>query len=149
MLRWRSRSTLDPMPEPRVGHTSAEFGGLLYSLGGLTRVRDGLSSVVRFDPASGSWSRVASLSVIRHYLVSFVLGGHLYAAGGTGAPHHGDFTVQSSGERYDAEADRWSPVGTMSTPRVVASGTVVGEGDVSVGGFDSVISRGERAQAGR
>ena len=47
-------TTLEPMPEPRWGHALVVLGGLIYILGGSRQFRsDGLSSIVRFDPASG------------------------------------------------------------------------------------------------
>ena len=100
--------------------------------------------MVRLDPASGSWHTVASMSTPRSYLSAFILGGHIYAAGG----NVDDDTSLSSVERYDAEADSWSPVAAMSTARWGASAAVVGEagdgGDMDL--FESIIARAVRAR---
>ena len=62
------------------------------------------------------------MSTGRRYLTAFVLGEHIYAAGG-------NYPAVSSVERYDAETDSWSPVAAMNTARMWASAAVVGESD--------------------
>ena len=57
-------ATLEPMPEPRIGHASVVLGGLIYILEGRQHHID-LRSVVRSDPVSGPWSRVANMSTVR------------------------------------------------------------------------------------
>ena len=132
------------MPEPRYDHASVMLGGLIYIIGGSDQHGNGLSSVVRLDPASGVWDDTkASMSTTRSSLTAFVLDGHIYAAGGDG-----EFTALCSVERYDAEADSWSPVAAMSTARFYAFAAVVGEagggGDVDL--FESLISKATRAR---
>ena len=81
------------------------------------------------------------MSTARYYPTAFVLGGHIYAAGG-------NYPAVSSVERYDAETDSWSFVAAMLTARTSASATVVGEagggGDVDL--FESAIARALRAR---
>ena len=68
-----------------------------------------------------------------------MIGGHIYAAGG-GA------SAEGSVERYDAEADSWSPVAAMTISRIYASAAVVGAvgGDVDL--FESAIAKATRAR---
>ena len=70
-------TTLEPTPKLRCGHASVVLGGLIYVQGG-----NMLGSVVRFDPAAGSWSTPAAMSTPRDHFASFVLEGQNYAAGG-------------------------------------------------------------------
>ena len=74
----------------------------------------------------------------RKNLVSFVLDGHLYAAGG-------NVPAVSSVERYDAEVDHWSPVAAMAMRRCQPGASVAVVGEAGDGGdmdlFESLISR--------
>ena len=85
------------------------------------------------------------MSTGRKFSASFVLGGHLYAAGGTDMG--GD--VSNTVERYDAAADRWSPVAHMNSARKTFRAVVVSGAD-GVGGevdlFESLITRAARAR---
>ena len=134
-------ATLEPMPEPRRGHASVVLGGLIYILGNSD---DESCSVLRYDPASGSWSRLPPVPSNRYDFTAFVLRGHLYAAGGELFGVNGNrVTTTSLVERYDAEADSWSPVADLRTARAMASVAVVG--DAGDGGemdlFESTIAR--------
>ena len=76
--------------------------------------------------------------------VSFVLGGHIYAAGGYDIDDEALNTV----ERYDAASDRWSSVAATSVRvarRYFGSVVVGGAGGQGRGGeadlFESLITR--------
>ena len=70
-------ANLKPMPEPRQGHASVVLIFMIYVLGGEGQETTH-SSVVRFDPPSGSWSRMAPMFLARADVKAFVLGGHIY-----------------------------------------------------------------------
>jgi hypothetical protein len=61
--------------------------------------------LLRFNPALGVWSSLATTLQDRYYGASFVLGGYLYAAGGEAS----DPNV----ERYDVVSDTWMEVADM------------------------------------
>jgi hypothetical protein len=78
-------STLAPKPMSLIrNHSVCEISGLIYVIGGKSSSEIADTSVNRFDPATNTWSTVASLSGPRVGLASFVLirGGIIYAAGG-------------------------------------------------------------------
>ena len=59
----------------------AGASGVLYAVGGFDG-RGALSSVEAYDPATKTWSAVASMMTARYGLAVGVLGGSLYAVGG-------------------------------------------------------------------
>jgi N-acetylneuraminic acid mutarotase len=94
-------STLAPMPYASLGMAASALNGLVYIVGLGVSGRE----VVCFDPVSEVWSMLASTSISREDGVSFVVGGHLYAAGGTGS--------FSSVERYDVASNTWTATADM------------------------------------
>jgi hypothetical protein len=88
---------LPPMPHCDY-HSVSVLDEMIYIVGaGISR-----SDILRFGPASGSWSTLTPTAVKRVAGVGFVLNGCLYAAGG----HSG----LSSVERYDTTTDSWTAV---------------------------------------
>ena len=99
-----------PIPTPRF-LLSATVGsdGRIYTVGGATQAP--VKTVEAYDPASDSWSRVASLGVARRGPgVATAPGGRIYAIGGFGARSQHGATV----EAYDVEADRWEQVAPLA-----------------------------------
>jgi N-acetylneuraminic acid mutarotase len=109
---WRARA---PMPSPRaalavVAAKDSHGRTLLYALGGRDFIdpHNGLSTVEAYDPATDTWSRVASMPTWRHAVAS-ALGpdGNVYAIGGAyrdtrDQPHFADAV-----EVYDPRTDHW------------------------------------------
>lgn len=78
-------SAAAPMPTGRSGHAVAELGGCLYALGGEGNptARDGMfDQVERYDPVSGSWSRLLPMAVPRHGAGAVAMDGVLWVVGG-------------------------------------------------------------------
>ena len=98
-------TTLAPMPDARHECQACALGDLVYVVGGESAAGVRLSSVCRFDPASGSWSTVEPMSTARENFGVFVLGGCMYAAGGV--------ETDQSAEKYDPDTDSWSDVSPM------------------------------------
>ena len=63
-----------------------------------------------FDPATNAWDRSkAPMTTVRTCHALAVLFGELHAIGGD---------EETSVEKYDAQADRWTPVPAMALPEV-------------------------------
>ncbi|XP_042338303.1 kelch repeat and BTB domain-containing protein 11-like [Plectropomus leopardus] len=105
--RWEVLSSL-PEEVPVRGSGMCTMYNYLFVAGGMRAHADGRSApsdlVFCFNPRTGLWSRVRSLSQPRCQLTLVCMDGHLYAIGGECL-----FTV----ERYDPRADRWSPVAPL------------------------------------
>lgn len=101
---WSARANL---PNPRNHLAGATVDGKIYAIGGQHNENEntGLQADVhRFDPATNSWTKVASLPKARSHIVSVVRDGQLYVLGGTnpGNTASSDVTVYSPG------TDTWS-----------------------------------------
>jgi len=78
-------TTKAPMPTPRTHLATAVLGNKIFTIGGSTTCCpiDAPSSVVEvYDPASNTWSTVASLATARIQSAATVVGGRIYVAGG-------------------------------------------------------------------
>jgi hypothetical protein len=114
-------STLAPMPSAYAHHSASVLDGLVYI------VRGG-NEVLRFDPTSGVWSSLAPTSANRYYCTSFVIGDHLYAAGG----QH-----EVSVERYDSATNTWTAVADMLEARAFSCAVAMGSEEQDL--FDTLI----------
>jgi hypothetical protein len=94
-------NVLAPMPTAEFGHSVSVIDGLIYIIG----TGNGARYFLRFAPVTGIWSTLASTLRGRSRATYFVLGGCLYAAGGTGSP----LTL----ERYGVASDTWTEVKDM------------------------------------
>jgi kelch-like protein 1/4/5 len=76
-------TTLAPIPEAKVGQSVCVMSGKVYVLEGRLEPHGGEMSCSchRYDPMAITWSALAPMSTPRDGSVSFVLGGHLRAAG--------------------------------------------------------------------
>jgi hypothetical protein len=108
-------SNLALMPDADHDIHASELDGLVYIVGADSNGRN----VLRFDPVSGAWSTLAETLTSRFRGSSFVLGGCLYAVGGS-----------TSSERYDAANNTWSAVADTHEVRscfgAVTIGSVLG-----------------------
>jgi hypothetical protein len=99
-------STLEPMPLPSSSrNVSVLDGDQVCIVGG----GDDGEGVLRFDTSSGVWSTLGSTSKRKRTSATFVVGGCLYAAGGT--------DNLSSVERYDVVSDTLTAVVGMLEAR--------------------------------
>ena len=99
------------MPTARDCHGACVLGGMIYVAGGRDAAKARLSSVLRYDPSSDTWSTVAAMSQTRASLTVFALDGCVYAAGGFGTSN------LSTVEKYEPAFDRWSAVRSMGSTR--------------------------------
>ena len=100
---------LPDMLTARSAPAATVLGGRLWVTGGF----DGeqvLTTAEVFDPATNAWDRSkAPMTTGRYFHALAVLFGELHAIGGNG---------KTSVEKYDAQADRWTPVPAMALPEV-------------------------------
>ncbi|XP_063067293.1 kelch-like protein diablo [Engraulis encrasicolus] len=126
-------SKLAPMHHKRGGATAVIMDGQLYVIGG----HDGkavLDSVERFNPAEGCWSLCPPLRCPREGAGSAVYLGRIYVMGG-----HDDLGLPlKTGEKYDADSQRWTPVKAMKNKRYQVSLLVFNDLLLAVGGSDGV-----------
>ena len=88
--------------------------GRLYAVGGMTKERQRLRSVVALDPREGRWREVAHPCVCRaHHAALASLHGRLFAAGGNA----GDSQFHATVEAYVPEADKWQSCAPFSQGR--------------------------------
>ena len=87
--------------------------GRVYAVGGMTKERQRLRSVVALDPREGQWREVASMCAPRSSCGVASLHGRLFAAGGNA----GDSQFHATVEAYVPEADRWQSCAPFSQGR--------------------------------
>jgi N-acetylneuraminic acid mutarotase len=101
---WSPRADL---PNPRNHLTGATVDDKIYAIGGQHNANEntGLQSDVhRFDTATNTWTKVASLPKARSHIVSVVRDGQIYILGGTNPGN----TASSDVTVYSADSDTWS-----------------------------------------
>ena len=115
--------------------------GKLYAIGGMDHV-----GVQRFDPVIGKWEVIAFMSTPRHNPGLAVLGGKLYALGGTRDSTYkdteGDILDVSSVERFDPKSGAWEAVASMGTARMKPSVAVLDGKLYALGGGSGVQAEG-------
>ncbi len=114
-------STLAPMPTARQGLAAVAgpdgriyaLGGFNYALGGINKSRS-LATVEAYNPASNTWTAVASMLTARADLAA-VAGpdGRIYALGG----FNGSYTILNTVEAYSPASNTWTAVAPMPTAR--------------------------------
>ncbi|WP_329244880.1 carboxypeptidase regulatory-like domain-containing protein [Actinoallomurus sp. NBC_01490] len=114
-------SDLPEYPTPVMDNVVAESDGIVYSVAGVTDAAVTAESYA-YDPAAGSWHRIADLPAPRENAVGGFVGGRLYVAGGWDPA--GNLT--STTFAYDPAANRWSRVADLPTPSTAATGAAVG-----------------------
>ena len=117
-----SWETLPSMLVRRSGPGIASMGGNLYVCGGHGDSEDCLHSVERFDPYAGSWEQLQPMFTRRWKPAMTVASNKLYACGGCTNDSSGNNRRSipwptRSVERYDAAANAWEHVHSMSMPR--------------------------------
>ncbi|MCW5970423.1 MAG: hypothetical protein KIT57_18120 [Blastocatellales bacterium] len=114
-----------------------QFSGHVLIVGGEGRNFNPVSpqTTERFNPATGTWTRVADslFPHIRHTATRLPNGNVLVAGGEYDS-------VSNKAEIYDPNANMWSEVGEMNTPRVDHTATLLPNGRVLVVGGSSANS---------
>ena len=133
--RWRDGPSL---PIATAGGTLALVGRALHYVGGFAADRDTAVAAhwrLDVDAPDGGWQPRAPLPIARGHLASAVLGGKLYAIGGQIRHDTAPIDLDAV-HAYDPEADRWSAVARLPTPRSHFEGATFVDGGriVVVGG---------------
>jgi N-acetylneuraminic acid mutarotase len=129
MLRWLKREfgfySVDVFAEPQE---------VAFAVGGVDNNNKELSSVERYDAASGEWREAAEMTTARYSFGLCALGGDLYVTGGWGA---GDVSLASV-ERYDPGLDTWSGAPAMPRARRSHCACSVGNAMYVLGGIEEI-----------
>jgi hypothetical protein len=128
-------------PAPGVSSEGAgtSHGGLFYTLGG--RFIGPRNDLWSYNPASDTWTVLASMSVGRAGLGVAVVGDAIYAIGGrsqTSGPCSGE-PLQDV-ERYDIASNTWTTVASLPSPRSDLAAAEIGGKIYVFGGCTDSIS---------
>jgi N-acetylneuraminic acid mutarotase len=141
---WSTTSLANP-PSPRTKHTAVWTGSSMIVWGGEPPGSGGtLNDGSRYDPASDTWTSVASANA------PSARSGHRAVWTGSLMIVWGDYVANQTGGRYDPATDTWLPTATLNAP--------VGRNDPSalwtgsrmlvwgghVGGFQDGLNSGGR-----
>jgi len=111
---WTTGPSL-PTTYPAVENPAVvALNGKLYVIGGSTQPFAGaVTSAAVFDPASSSWSMLASMQTGRGGPTAQAINGKIYVAGGM----DGSGASLASAEIYDPASNTWSTAAAMGTRR--------------------------------
>jgi hypothetical protein len=124
MVRPRSGHTATLLPDGRVLMAGGESGNTLFS------------SAELYDPKTGTFTLTGSMTNNPAGQTATLLpDGRVLMAGGESGPVE-DFTTVATAEMYDPKTGRFGPTGSMTTPRVQATATLLNDGRVLVVGGD-------------
>ena len=116
------------MASARFGYQLVALGGFLYAMGGWS---DGacVATAERYDPATNTWTPIASMASARRSFAAAAMGGFLYVTGGYGAGGG-----LRSCERYDPASNAWSRIADLPEPRWEHALACLGGSLYAVGG---------------
>ena len=130
----------DPMDTPRTAHAAdlLQTGKVLVA-GGQTDSSTVLSTAELYDESTGTWAPTGSMTFIRRGLTLTTLanGEALATAGFNGSAYTG------VAERFRPGSDNWAVTGGLSAPYGAHTATLLGTGEVFLGGglkFGSVAT---------
>jgi N-acetylneuraminic acid mutarotase len=138
MMTSRRFHTLTTLADGSVLATGGTYGG---PSGG-----NPLSMSDRWNPATGVWSPVGDMRVVRHgvptvagrevFTATLLADGRVLVAGGTGNVDYNTFTVFKTAEIFDPATNTWALTGNMHVERAQHAAVLLGDGRVLViGGF--------------
>jgi N-acetylneuraminic acid mutarotase len=115
---WQAKASL---PNPRNHLGAAALNGKVYAIGGQHGQESeqvAQSDVHRYDPATNTWTKVASLPGPRSHLSGcvFTMNGKLIVIGGETKFKTQTNTIYA----YDPATNKWSQLGTLPAPRSTA-----------------------------
>lgn len=138
-----------PLGEGRANHAAVVLanGSVLVAGGvGGTNADISLASVERYDPRSGSWNRMESMSQPRTGATAVLLDdGRVMVAGGESAQRGQRRSLQTA-EVYDPDGDEWRSGNEMACPRSEHAAVVLDDGTVLVIAGDAAFP-GQNPQA--
>jgi hypothetical protein len=130
-----------PMPRPRGAGGVAAYDGRIYYVGGLSD-GEAVPWTDVYDPATGTWERLADMPRARDHFQAAVVGDELYAIGGR------DVDIDATTDAVDVldlRTGTWrSGLAPLPTPRGGFAVAVLGEEILVIGGegggrtFDTV-----------
>lgn len=118
--------------EIRVGRDCSvtAYNEQLYIVGGSS---DDSKGGKVFNPALGTWKRMAPMNIGRAGHCAVLLQKHIYAIGG-----HNNESCQKSVERYNPVTNRWQTIRNISNARTFAAAAVSNGKIIVVGGFSAM-----------
>lgn len=128
--------TLAPFPDPAEEPVGAVAGGKLYVMGGIKPIWQPTGIVYAYDPQTNAWTARKPMPQPIHHNAITVLDGKIYLFGGFTLPQSGPpaWVPSNSAWRYDPEADEWTPLAPMPTPRGAAAAATVNGKIYVIGG---------------
>lgn len=126
------------MPTPREHLAAVSDGSYLYAIGGRMLSSDTNSAALeRFDPASGSWTKLTGMPTPRGSFAATYIDGRIVALGGEEPT-----TVLNVAEMYDIADGKWSTLPPMPTPRHAEVVATVGNIVYCIGGANRPTHEG-------
>lgn len=123
---------------PRAYHTSTRLcDGRILVTGGDSE-EGVLASAEMYDPATGIWASVGSMSTKRYqHTATLLADGRVLVAGGCNyeGTRNAKPSILSSAELFDPATRTWSPAANTAFPRVGHSATLLLDGRVLVAGW--------------
>src|SRR5205814_9758768 len=139
-LGWQSRA---PMLLARNHLGAVSFGGKIYAIGGQlgdSEDSTNVTEVDRYDPASDSWTKVASLPAPRSHLLGNTIAtssGKIITIGGEIA--HNSITSQVL--QYDPQLNQWTTLTPLPAPRRAAASGLINSRIITTGGYDGSVQQ--------
>lgn len=120
-------TTAAPLPNPRHHMGGVVLDGQIYAIGGQHKHDGGLvpqASVHRYDPATNTWTEVASLALARNHITNstVVYGGRIIVFGGQGKSGQTFDNVSA----YDPRTNTWVELTPLPAPRHSAIAAEIG-----------------------
>jgi serine/threonine protein kinase/N-acetylneuraminic acid mutarotase len=126
------------MPIPREHLAAVSDGTYVYAIGGRFLSSDKNSAALeRFDPASGSWTKLVGMPTPRGSYGAAYIDGRIVVAGGEEPT-----MVLNVVEMYDIADGKWSTLAPMPTPRHAEVVATVGNTVYCIGGADRPTHEG-------
>jgi N-acetylneuraminic acid mutarotase len=128
-------SVAPAMPQPRFGHCACAVGDAMYVLGGIEEIDEeehAVSSVLKFDSRTQTWTEVAPMPAERDYAGACVVGSSIYVIGG----RDNDETTSTT-YRYSTETNTWATFALMPAAKVFQSVCVLDRQIYAMGGKGS------------
>ena len=116
------------MPTARLGLATSVVNGIIYAMGGGSEVRQPLSIVEAYDPATDTWTKKAGMPTARCGPGTCLVNGKIYAIGGATG-----YDLLSTIEIYEPIKDTWTSKTSMFEPRF-ASFSMLNEKIYAIGG---------------
>ncbi|MFJ1766312.1 Kelch repeat-containing protein [Amycolatopsis sp. NPDC088138] len=138
-----------PMHTPRGNHAVGVLDGMIYAIGGIVQGEpddQGTAVVERYDPDDDQWTTCRPLPAARGATSAASLDGVLYVAGGVLDKDNPDDNEHATDSvlAFDPQADRWTPVASMLSPRARHRLVAAGGHLYAIGGALSRIQEAYR-----